>query len=150
MALGFGDAESPMEKISRRATEAKPRKILDTNGTNGEGRRSAASLPVGVAGYPGWRSSDELTPGYYLAALSGRTHGCQIGLPTRYRRQPTQGTGAKAKGRSGGFSNFGGLVQPRMEMTLRCAPVISILCRLGIMVIVICKSNNMRGATQQV
>ena len=49
------------------------------------------------------------------------------------RGQPTPGTGAKAKGRSGGFSNFGGLVQPRIEMTLRCAPVISILCRLGIM-----------------
>ena len=34
------------------------------------------------------------------------------------RGQPTPGTGAKAKGRSGGFSNFGGLVQPRIEMTL--------------------------------
>jgi hypothetical protein len=43
-----------------------------------------------------------------------------------------QGTTAKAKGRSDGFSNFDGLVQHRIEMTLRCAPVISILWSLGI------------------
>ena len=49
------------------------------------------------------------------------------------RRQKADGfnlakePGGKAKGRRDRFSNFDGLVQPRIEMTLRCAPVISIL-----------------------
>ena len=41
--------------------------------------------------------------------------------------QPNQGTTAKAKGRRGGFSNFDGLVQQRIESALRCAPANSIL-----------------------
>jgi len=40
----------------------------------------------------------------------------------------------KAKGRRDDFGNFDGLVQQRIEMTLRCAPVISILWWLGSMV----------------
>ena len=41
------------------------------------------------------------------------------------------GTAGKAKGRQDNFTNFDGLVQPRMELTLRCAPVNSILWGLG-------------------
>jgi len=40
----------------------------------------------------------------------------------------------KAKGRRDDFGNFDGLVQQRIEMTLRCAPVISILWWLGFIV----------------
>ena len=38
---------------------------------------------------------------------------------------------AKAKGKSDNFSNFDGLVQQRIGLTLRCAPVDSILWWLG-------------------
>ena len=41
------------------------------------------------------------------------------------------GTAGKVKGRQDDFTNFDGLVQPRMELTLRCAPVNSILWGLG-------------------
>jgi hypothetical protein len=43
-----------------------------------------------------------------------------------------QGTGGKAKGRSDRFRNFDGLVQQRMDLTLRFAPVNSILWWLGV------------------
>ena len=45
--------------------------------------------------------------------------------------QLSQGTEEKAKGSRDDFSNFDGLVHQRIGMTLRCAPVISILWWLG-------------------
>ena len=56
------------------------------------------------------------------------------------RRQNADGfnlakeSGGKAKVRRDSFSDFDGLVQQRIEMTLRCAPVISILWGLGIVI----------------
>ena len=64
---------------------------------------------------------------------------CRTGVGTEAAAGETSGrvreTGPKAKGRRDDFRTFDGLVQPRMELTLRCAPVNSILWILGHVII---------------
>ena len=61
---------------------------------------------------------------FVWATVTGPT-GNRAGLGFRL------GWAGKTKGKEDNFRKTSGLVQPRIEMTLRCAPVISILWGLG-------------------